>query len=115
MATILLQEYQLKKRFTLLEIPAKITSARITPQDHNIDIIKHNIENIKKEINEIENGSDFEHITVLIKEAFDHIRKDERPEAHKKYQEIMRLYKLLTKTLKKTVLSACIELHKRLQ
>ncbi len=98
----------------LLEIPAKIRLARSMYEQEDIESVKRTIEKIRKEITDIVNGSEFDHINELLKEAFDHVRKDEKRQAIEKYEEIMKLYRLLTSDLKKTVFSACIELRKRI-
>ncbi|MBD3164379.1 hypothetical protein GF323_04210 [Candidatus Woesearchaeota archaeon] len=98
----------------LLEVPAKIKMARTTEEDRDIFRVKKAMEDIRKEVDEINQGSEFDHINTLIREAFENLRKDEKGKAVKEYAEIMELYKLLGKDLQNTVYSACIELRKRL-
>lgn len=99
----------------LLDIPAKMKIANITQDDKDILNIRYAIKQAKQEISEIESGSDFDRIHILILEAFEHLRKDEKEKARDCYKEIMSLYKQLTKDLKETVYSACAELNKRLR
>jgi hypothetical protein len=98
----------------LLEIPAKIKTATINLEDNDINIAKKSIEDIRKETNEIKNGSDFEHMKEMLENAFEDLRKDEKNKAFEKYNDIMKIYPLLTKAMKQTVFSACMELRKRL-
>jgi len=99
----------------LLDIPAKMKIANITQDEKDIENIRSAIKQLKQEISEIESGSDFDRIHILILETFEHLRKDEKEKAKEKYREIMRIYRELTKELKQTVYSACAELNKRLQ
>jgi Rieske Fe-S protein len=98
----------------VLDIPSKIKMAQITQEDKDISAIQRSIKDIREEVNLISRKSEFDLIHSTIKEAFENLRKDEKKKAIEKYNEIMKIYPLLTKSLKKTVYSACIELKKRL-
>ncbi len=98
----------------LIDIPAKIKMVGITQDIKDVGLTERAIEKIKNEINDIVNGSDFDHINELIQESFEHLRKGEKQLAINKYSQIMSLYKLLTGDLKKTVYRACKKLRKDL-
>ncbi len=98
----------------LLEIPARIKNAEITGEQKDIDKIKKGIDSIKEEIEEIEKGSDFDHIYDLIRSAFENIRQDKIKKAKEEYNQMINIYRMLPKDLKKTVISACEELRRRL-
>jgi hypothetical protein len=98
----------------LYDIPTKITMAKATHEDKEIEDARRMIGRAKKEMNDVTGVSDFDRITQLIQEAFEHLRKDEKKQATENYSEIMAIYKVLTHELKKTVYSACNELKDRL-
>ncbi len=98
----------------LIDIPAKLKIAQLNKEENDIVQLRRAIDSIKKDVEEEINGSDFDHANVLIQEAFEHLRKDEKKQAVEKYNEMTKLYKFLTQDLKGTVYSACSELRKRL-
>jgi hypothetical protein len=99
----------------LLEIPAKLTIAKLTYLEEDIKAVENLIARVRKEISDITSGSEFDMISALIAEAFDHLRKGEKGLAIDNYKQIVGLYRLLTHGLKKTVYFACMELGKRLE
>jgi len=98
----------------LLDMPAKIKMAKMTQDSRDIKIARKYLDSIKEELNEIEHGSEFDRVTTLIEEAFDLARKGDKKMAKERYREIMALYRILPKDLKKTAFDGCIELRKRL-
>ena len=99
----------------LLEIPAKLKMAGITQEDHDLERVEKAIGDVRKEIEDINVGSDFDRVAELIQECFEHLRKGEKGDAREKYREIMALYKLLPTEMKKTVVEACMELRSRVE
>jgi hypothetical protein len=99
----------------LIDLPPKIKIAQITQDDNDIKIVKKTILDLRNDIDEINKGSDFEHLHSLLEEAFECARLGDKEKAAKKYGDLIALYKLLPKDLKNTVYSACIKLNEKLK
>ncbi len=98
----------------LMDVPSKFKMTAFSQDQHDVDGLKKFLGSLKEEISQLQTGSDFDRIAALIEEAFEHLRKAEKTNAHEKYREIVELYRLLPHDLKKTVFQSCLELQKRL-
>lgn len=97
-----------------LDFAPKLKMARVTYESEDIEKIKNLLQEIRDELKESEEGSDFSHATDLIKEAYEYIRNDKLKEASAVYSAITKIYGTLPKDLKKTVYLACLDIKKKI-
>jgi len=98
-----------------IDFTPKLKMAKATYDRKDIDELRHILDDIKKEIDLADNGSDFEHIDEMIKEAYQFLREGKIKEAKILYPKITKIYKLLDKDLQRTVYSACLDLNDRIE
>lgn len=92
----------------------KLRMARATYEKEDVQKLKELIQDLKDELKEAEEGSDFDHALALVKDAYESLRNDKRKEASIAYSTVVKKYKDLPKELKKTLYIACLDIKKRL-
>ena len=86
-----------------IDFAPKLKMAKATYDRKDIDELKQILDDIKKEIDLVNNGSDFEHVDEMIKEAMI------------LYPKITKIYKELPKDLQRTIYRACLDLNNRIE
>jgi len=100
---------------TMIDFLPKLKMAKNTYDKKDLLVAKKIIENIKKELEIIEKGSNFDHIKELISDAFEKIRHEKFKEAKLIYRAIIKIYKILSKDEQKVFYKACFEIKSRLE
>jgi len=98
-----------------IDFAPKLKMAKATYDRKDIDELKQILDDIKKEIDLVNNGSDFEHVDEMIKEAYQFLREDKVKEAMILYPKITKIYKELPKDLQRTIYRACLDLNNRIE
>ena len=97
-----------------LDFTPKLLMAKATYDPEDKAKLKNILDEIKAELKEAEEGSQFFQATELIKEAYEHIRHEEFKEASVAYSNIMKRYKMLPQDLKRSIYFACLDLNKKI-
>lgn len=101
-------------RIKFADLSPAIRMARATYDEKDVAKVRSIVEDLEKELEIAEHGSDFDNALALIKSAYEDIREGRRAEAAKKYSQITEYYKRLSGELKRAVYVACLDIHKRL-
>ncbi len=98
-------------RIKITDIAPSIKMARLTYDEKDRERVKASLEDLEKELEIADKGSDFDNALKLIKGAYEDIRNGDRNSAIKKYDELTQRYKVLSGDLKHMVYIACLDIH----
>ena len=99
----------------MLDFYPNVKMAKATYKDEDVGKIKKLLSDIKDELDEAENGTDFNHTLELIKDAYEYLRTGKLKEASLAYSAITKEYKKLPEEFKRLTYYACTDIKKKIE
>lgn len=100
---------------TMLDIPSRITLARKTYDQSDIDRVKNLLGRVRHEIDVARSGTEFDDALKKIEAAYEHIRHEKYGDALEIYKELRSVYKKLPEEMRRIVFTASLDIHEKLK
>ncbi len=92
----------------------KVRMAKATYEQEDIDKVRMVLDELAKELDEIDKGSPFSHAIEMIKDAYEYLRHENINEAITAYNAIQRIYTNLPEDMKRPIYKACLDINKKI-